>query len=350
MGCVDADAHVIESPLTWDFIAEEDKAHTPLMVVQTEGREVKSNEGGTSKEYWLMDNRFHAKDKNVGSDTSIESRELSDIGARIAHMDELGIDIQVLYPTLFLRPAVRTAAAELAVTKGYNRWLASIWKHAPKRLPWVAMPPLMSPDKIRDELTWAKDNGACGVFMRGLECDRTVADPFFFPLYEAASELDLAICFHSGNNSIIHHDFFLEDTTFTKFKLAVVGAFHSLLEKDIPGKFPDLRWGFVEISAQWVPYVCHDLRYRFMRLGRRMPENLLEANKIFVACEVSDDIPYILKYAGDDQLMVGTDYGHHDPSAEINAFTIMRNREDVAPDVMTKILETNARTLYGLDG
>jgi predicted TIM-barrel fold metal-dependent hydrolase len=348
VGFIDADAHVIESPLTWDHIADDDRKYTPLLVTQTWGAEVKSNEGRQAREYWIMDNRTHAKDKNVGSDTTVESREMRDVEARLAHMDELGIDVQVLYPTVFLRPAVRTRSAELALVKSYNRWLASLNAHAPKRLRWVAMPPLLSPDKLRDELTFCKDHGACGIFMRGLEWDRAVADPYFYSLYELASELDMAVCFHSGNNSIVHHDFFTEDTTFTKFKLAVVGAFHSLLEKNVPAKFPDVRWGFVEVSAQWVPYVCHDLRYRFLRLGRRVPDNVLKANNFYVACEVTDDIPYILKYAGDDALMLGTDYGHHDPSAEINAFTLIQRRNDITPEQRQKIVDVNPRALYAL--
>ncbi|MEE8563642.1 MAG: hypothetical protein V3S92_08460, partial [Alphaproteobacteria bacterium] len=87
MGCVDADAHVIESSLTWDHIAEADEAHRPLVVTQTWGPEIKNNEGGAAREYWLMDNRVHAKDRNVGSDTTVESREMQDIAARLAHMD-----------------------------------------------------------------------------------------------------------------------------------------------------------------------------------------------------------------------------------------------------------------------
>jgi predicted TIM-barrel fold metal-dependent hydrolase len=348
VGFIDADAHVIESQLTWEHITEEDRKYTPIMVTQTWGAEVRSNEGRRASEYWIMDNRTHAKDKNVGSDTTVESREMRDVEARLAHMDELGIDVQVLYPTVFLRPAVRTRSAELALVKSYNRWLASLNAHAPKRLRWVAMPPLLSPEKIRDELLFCKEHGACGIFMRGLEWDRNVADPYFYPLYETASELDMPVCFHSGNNSIVHHDFFTEDTTFTKFKLAVVGAFHSLLEKNVPAKFPGVRWGFVEVSAQWVPYVCHDLRYRFLRLGRRMPENVLKANNIYVACEVTDDIPYIIKYAGDDALMLGTDYGHHDPSAEINAFTLIQRRNDITPEQCQKIVDLNPRSLYGL--
>ncbi len=348
MGSVDADAHVIESDLTWAHVAEADRRYMPLVVSQTWGAKDADPDGRRANEYWLMDNRLHAKDRNVGSDTTVESREMRDVTARLAHMDELGIDVQVLYPTVFLRPAVRTAAAELALIRAYNRWLASLWQRAPERLRWVAMPPLLTPEAMRDELTFAKEHGACGIFMRGLEWDRNVADPYFFPLYELASELDLAISFHSGNNSILHHDFFLDDTTFTKFKLAVVGAFHSLLEKNVPGKFPDVRWGFVEISAQWVPYVCHDLRYRFRRLGRRLPDKPLAANHMYVACEVTDDIPYILQYAGEDNIVIGTDYGHHDPSTEINAFTLLRQRNDLSPEAIRKITDTNARVLYGL--
>jgi predicted TIM-barrel fold metal-dependent hydrolase len=348
MGSIDADAHVIESPLTWAHVAEADARFTPLVVTQTWGAERADPDGRRASEYWLMDNRLHARDRNVGTDTTPESREMRDVAARLAHMDELGIDVQVLYPTVFLRPAVRTAAAEGALTRAYNRWLATIWECAPERLRWVAMPPLLSPDALRDELARARDHGAVGVFMRGLEWDRNVADPFFFPLYETAQDLGLPICFHSGNNSILHHDFFLDDTTFTKFKLAVVGAFHSLLEKDIPARFPGLRWGFVEVSAQWVPYVCHDLRYRFRRLGRRLPDLPLRDNRMYVSCEVTDDIPYIIQYAGEDNIVVGTDYGHHDPSTEINAFTLIRRRNDLSAGVLEKITDTNARALYGL--
>jgi predicted TIM-barrel fold metal-dependent hydrolase len=70
---------------------------------------------------------------------------------------------------------------------------------------------------------------------------------------------------------------------------------------------------------------------------------------MFVACEVTDDIPYILSYAGEGQIMLGTDYGHHDPSTEINAFTLIRERKDLSPEQILKITDTNARTLYGLD-
>ncbi len=47
--------------------------------------------------------------------------------------------------------------------------------------------------------------------------------------------------------------------------------------------------------------------------------------------------------------MVGTDYGHHDTSTEIEAMRLMKQQNKLAPAVIDKILGANASTLYGLD-
>jgi predicted TIM-barrel fold metal-dependent hydrolase len=217
----------------------------------------------------------------------------------------------------------------------------------------VAKPPLRllekEPAAVRHELNWAKNNGACGIFMRGLECERALGAPYFYPLWEISGDLDLAVCIHSANGSFLHHDFFAEDTTFTKFKLTIVGAFHTLLEKEIPRRFPNVRWGFVEASAQWVPYVLNDLSDRFRRQGRSFPADALGKNNLWVACENTDDLLYVLGHAGEDSLMIGTDYGHHDPSTELNAIHLLRNDKRIAPAAISKILETNPRKFYGLN-
>lgn len=348
MGYVDADAHVIESPSAWAYIPEADRRHIPLLVNQHSGPEIKNNQGRPSVQYWVMDGRVHARDFNVSYDASAESRELQDVRARLAHMDDLGIDVQVIYPTVFLRPAVRSRDAEYALVRSYNRWLGEISSHAPTRLRWVLMPPILSPEKIREEVMWGKEHGACGIFMRGMEWDRTVGDSSFYPLYELAGEFDLPICFHTGNNSSADFDIHFNDTSFTKFIQPAVGAFHTLIEKELPTRFPDVRWGFVEAGAQWIPFVYHHLRRAMLKRGRRVEGNLLSANRIYVTCDVNEDLPYIMTYAGEDNLMIGTDYGHHDATSNINAFTQLMARKDIAPAAAAKIAGDNSRALYGL--
>lgn len=348
---IDADAHVIEQPYTWSFMDEADKSFTPMIVNYTSGQAHYGTQGNLMKEYWVVDGRIQIKESNLGlENTTSETREMRDIDARLKHMDELEIDIQVLYPTLFLRPLTEKVRAEYALTKSYNRWLAEIWKKGKERLPWVVLPPLFSPPHVvRAELEWAKDNGACGIFMRGHECERRLTDPYFYPLYEAAEELDLMIGIHSGNGAFQTHDFFGGESGYNKFKLPCVGAAHDLLMQGTPALFPKLRWGFIEVSAQWIPYVLNDLKLRFQRRGKRFTDDMLRDNNIFVACQVSDDFDHILKYTSGDTLVIGTDYGHNDTSTQIEALRLIRENGDVDGALIDRILGDNAARLYGLN-
>ena len=342
MAVIDSDAHVLETDRTWDYMLESERALRPRIVPTPDN----PSSGGES---WLIDGVYIGKGRNVGHDTAKASREMDDINARLKHMDELEVDVQVLYPTIFLRPYTRRPELELAVTRSYNRWLIDIWKRAPERLRWVAVLPLLSMDKALEEARFAKENGACGIFMRGLEGDRRLSDTYFFPLYEEAARLDLPVCVHSATGSFAVHDFFLDECGFSKFKLAVVGSFHTLIFNKIPDRFPQTRFAFVEVSSQWVPYAIHDFARRMERGGTRVDKSdVLRKNRIYVACQTDDDLPYVLQYAGEGQLVIGTDYGHNDTSSEILALRKLKEDGAVPPEIVNRILDDNARALYGL--
>jgi predicted TIM-barrel fold metal-dependent hydrolase len=70
---------------------------------------------------------------------------------------------------------------------------------------------------------------------------------------------------------------------------------------------------------------------------------------MYVTCENGDDIPYVVREAGEDCLVIGTDYGHTDTSSDVDAIKIFKNRTDISPEVKRKILSDNARALYGLN-
>jgi predicted TIM-barrel fold metal-dependent hydrolase len=350
MPTVDADAHVIESMTTWSYLQEDEARFLPMLTEQVAGHRERNVEGRVQREFWVINGRVHNRDRNLGSNTSEESREMREVTARLEHMDQLGVDVQILFPTLLLRPIADNAPLDFALSRSYNRWLADIWKKGDGRLRWAVVPPLLSMgDKLRDELTFGKEHGACAVFMRPLECEKPLSDEYFFPLYEVASELDLPICIHLGNGSFDVHDFFGKDSTFTKFKMPMIGCFHSLVFRGTPKKFPDLRWGIIEASADWLPFIINDLRQRFLREGKRLDDDVLKANNIFVTCQVEDDLPRVIEAAGEDHLMIGTDYGHSDFSSEIEALRLLKNNNSISADVIDKILWDNPRGLYGLD-
>jgi len=68
----------------------------------------------------------------------------------------------------------------------------------------------------------------------------------------------------------------------------------------------------------------------------------------FVTCQTNDDINYILRYAGGRSLVIGTDYGHTDPSSEVDAITAFRMNQEISQEIKERTLFHNPRVLYSL--
>ena len=350
MAVIDSDAHVIETPQTWSYMREDEQEFRPQIFVRD------PNDGapyrqGQRHQYWLIEGKVQSKGSNVGNDVPSEAATLADVERRLAHMDAVNIDAQVLFPSLFLRPLTTHHDLEFALVRSYNRWLADTWRQSRNRLRWVAAPPILSLvdlGKVRAELEYCKANGACGIFMRGVECNLLLSHRHFFPLYRMAEDLDLAICLHAGINSTAYHDIFVGDSSLATFKFPVIAAFSALLENEVPKQFPKARWAFIEASAQWVPYILNHVRMSLNRKGRRPSDQLLKDSHFFVTTQRSDNLPWLLSEIGDESLIIGTDYGHRDDTAEIDALKRMATDGNVPRASAERILSTNPSFLYGL--
>lgn len=362
---IDADTHVDETEDTWEFVQGEDARYKPIY--QTSEHFDPSRPLG-SGHYWVIDGRRQRR--RVRSDevtkTTKGTRELQDVDSRLRHMDQLGVDVHVIYPTMFCTGFTDKPDVELATKNAYNRWLADRTGRSPearRRLRWVMLSPLMTMDKTIEQMRWAKDNGACGVMKAGdWEAGYMPGEAYFHPFYEEAQKLDLTICFHLGGA--------LPDFTpaarfshvgFYQNRLPIQNAFHALVAHKVPSMFPRLRFAMVEAGASWIPYLVYTFRRDAERrsaagtlLGAvdyTVGENILKENRIYVTCQVDEDLPYILRYAGEDNLMVGSDYSHSDPSQEGDFADRMREwarRELLTDAVVDKILYDNAKTCYGL--
>ncbi len=360
MPTIDSDAHVVESEHTWDYMDPSDAKYRPELVTPKSGE-------GPARSYWLVDGNlrglarpvltaaeFAQMSQRAGRvmDTPEEAREMENVEVRLKHMDQLGIDIQVLYPTAFIELMAERPEVDVAICKAYNRWLADIWQQGQGRLRWACVLPLLSMDDSLEQIGFAHQHGACAIFMRSIEGSRLLHDPYFFPVYEEAQRLNLAIGVHIANSNTAMVDLLTQRTpgggTFWKFRLASVGAFHSLVMSALPEQFPKLRVGFLEASAQWLPYALKDLRRRFALNGRNFPDNLLRDWRIWISCQTDDDVAYVAGYAGEDNLVIGTDYGHSDQSTEIEALRNLRESGQIEPALYKKITDDNARALYAL--
>jgi predicted TIM-barrel fold metal-dependent hydrolase len=355
---IDCDTHVDETDATWEYVQADLQAHKPYT-----GYPRNQDPNRPLTRYWMIDG--HRKPRHTRDDeksgTTVETRELLDVDKRLRDMDRLGVSVQVLYPTLLLVEPAESAEAELAITGSYNRWMADRCAKSGGRLRWVCVPPTRSMDAALEMLRFAKDNGACGILKKGdREAGKWPADPYFFPLYEAAANLNLPICMHLGSG-VPNHTSAAEFTLggFMNTALPVIHGIYSLIQHEIPKKFPNLRIGAIEAGLTWIPYVAYDLRRREemrWRAGSPGPwyttgSNVFRDNNIWVSCQVDEDLPYLLQFIGEDNVLVGSDYTHQDAAQELAFVKTLEERAargDISETVVRKIIHDNPKTFYGL--
>ena len=354
MSIIDADTHIDECESTW--AALEGTAYEKYIPVTVNlPPEVTQHAGyrGLDTRMWLVEDRMQnrAIRDEVNHPLRVY-RELEDVPGRLAHMDEMGVDVQVIFPTFFIRYATDNAEAEWALTTTYNRWLAEKCASTNGRLRWAAVLPFLRPEAAAEELRWAKENGACCFFKRGFDLNKSSTDPHFFPVYEEASALDLPLCIHTGHP--------LPGDEWDR-GFPIMHSFTEVVSSKLPEKFPNLRFGYIEAGASWIPYMVSQVGARVRQadrgLDRQLPQlyelapELFRDNRAFITVDLIDDIENILKFGTEDNLMIGTDYSHTDISANLSAFSGVQSWVDegrISEGQAQKILNNNARAFYGL--
>jgi predicted TIM-barrel fold metal-dependent hydrolase len=360
-GIIDADTHVIESEEIWQYFDPALSGRKPALVAFADPT------SGNTSHRWVIDGKLFPKPHGKGgvflatppmNDKQAEQldwacRSLNDTATRLQHMDRMGVQTQVVYPTLFLAYLTDDQRLDIALARAYNRFLGHAWEQAGDQLRWVVVPPLQSIDACIEELNFGKEHGAVGVFFRGMEGERSLADPYFFPLYTEAERLGMPVCVHTGAGAPRLTEICDSRLTaaFSHIRLLPLMAFHDLVYNRVPEQFPALRFGFIESAASWMPFLLHFLRRR-IRTEKRSTEqlgpSLCRDYRMFVACEADEDIPYLLDYIGEDNLLIGSDYGHHDQSAQPDLVSYIEAREDLPSSVVNKILRSNPSRFYAI--
>ena len=362
---IDADTHIAEPAAMWDHIPPEMHLRRPVMVRLPEDTLYQKFDAT-----WLIDGNIFPKGAGKGGTIfvtpsaqrfvqempDVPARELLDLGARFSDMQKVGADVQVVYPTLFLTFLTHDPKLEIALCQAYNRHLARVCAEAEGWLRWVLIPPLQTIEAAIKEIRYGKEHGAVGVFFRGIEKDRTLDDPYFFPIYEEAASLDLPICIHQGSGCPDWTKLMdlARSSTFTHGRLPPLVAFRNIVANKIPELFPTLRFGFIETGASWVPFVLHQLKGIMGGPPEQWGPKLFEDYRIWVSYEQAEDLTYLAQYIGEDHLVIGSDYAHHgrdgivaDPSAQLHYVSTLKSR-GYPPSLVDKMLAANPHALYGI--
>src|SRR6478672_10786976 len=203
-GIIDDDTHISEGEAMWALIDKTMQPRRPIMSSMPE-----DSSYGNRNAFWLIDGEIYPKPAGKGSfalvtpsaqrvqegrkDSTPQTREMTDIRGRLADMDKLRTATQIVYPTLFLVYNTKDHELEAALCRAYNRFLAQACAQSSGRMKWVAVLPFQSMSEAVDEIRFAKQNGAVGIFFRGIEGDYTLDNPYLLPVYEEAQKQNLSI-------------------------------------------------------------------------------------------------------------------------------------------------------------
>jgi predicted TIM-barrel fold metal-dependent hydrolase len=357
VGYIDVDTHVRETEETWSYLRPHEEQYRPLLAEIAGGSKV-------PVQFWLIQDQRTSKIDGLAPTYTEEDRTqhppgtkgLHDIPARLRAMDELGVDVQILFPTAWINTDVQDPVIDAALKRSCNRWLAERTKLSGGRLRWLVNTPTGDMNAALEELEFGADNGAVGLFLLGEVNGLHVGHPALFPLYQKAEELGLVVSYHIGLRRVDHLGRYPGPQLGWELTAPLTYAFHSVLTNKLPNRFPGLRWGFFEGGSGWVPWMIQEAqRQDEVSVSRGTGDwrddsnTVLERNNMYVACQDDDDLPYLVSRLGEDNLVIGSDWGHYDMGTDPAAQRVLSRRTDVDPATVRKIVDTNARRLFDID-
>jgi predicted TIM-barrel fold metal-dependent hydrolase len=274
---VSVDDHVVEHPGVW-----EERVPAGLA-----GRAPRVEEVDGGRQVWVVDGRpvdlvpRAAVGALLGDPVPhrwpVVPRAAWDPAARLAAMDDDGVDASVLYPTvagLAGEALGRLADPELeqACVRAWNDWLVEEWAAASDRFVPQCLLPLWPPEAAVAELERAVGLGHRGVVYPALPSSLRdvpdVGDPGYGRLWDADAAAGVPVAFHAGGAPQLQAppwagfppevaDAF--ESVTRPFSSALVMANYLLSQLLVP--HPDLMVVFAEDSVGWGAFTLETMDY-----------------------------------------------------------------------------------------
>ena len=349
MGYIDADTHVIEPDAAWSRLSPGEQRFRPQPIT-TDGSQ---DQWSGFKRFWLFDGQLVPRGLQgevMPGTPPDDVRSVENPTERMRWMDRQGVETQVIIPSFFLVTLIELPAAQVALARSYNRWMADQCRGSGGRLRWALVPPYLDMEACREEIQFGAANGAVSILMRPIEGRRMIVDPYFFPMYAEAERLNLAIGVHIGNTYL---PVYQQPRAVMYSVVPMAAAFVTVYVSDFAERFPSLKFAFLESGSEWLPYAFREISRGADTAARRnvaVRPTPLAGTNLFVDCTCDEDLPHVLKFAGEDNLVIGSDFGHTDFATDVDAHQRLMVRTDLAPHVLAKISDHNGRRIYGLKG
>jgi len=275
--------------------------------------------------------------------------------------DLYDIDYGVLtgdFLTVSLLPN-RDYAGELA--RAYNEWMVEKWLPADDRFLGSVVIAPQNPEQAAELIReYGQHDQMVQVLMNSVSRGG-YGEPRFWPIYEAATEMDLPVAMHPSNqgagmseppNAVGYPtNYFARHNA---MPMLHIGQLNSLMSEGVFAKFPDLDFVFIECGFTWVPMMMWRMDKDWKGLRQQVPwldkppsehiiENTYYTTQPIAEPEKPEYLTQILEMMhAEETLMFSTDYPHWDNDDPRYAMPKM-------PEPMnSRVMYENARELYGL--
>jgi predicted TIM-barrel fold metal-dependent hydrolase len=358
---MDSDMHVREPRDLWEkYLEQEWRDRGPKIISEpTRSGAMVLLEGKILKGYPPM------RRSAIGS--SVMDKKLPDAiasgfdaASQLKAMDTEGLDVAVLYPSIglgiLMRPEMDPKLAA-AIARAYNNWLYDFCQTDPHRLKGVGMVALHDiTEGVKEANRVVTELGFVGVFAR---CEPvTIGLPWHSKYYDLLwaelEELGVPIGFHTatslgevpqtgdrfGDNNLLRQ--------MTSHPMENMLAMVDIILGGVLERHPRLKVAFLECCSGWVPCWLSRMDSEVKRQGglKLKPSEYFKG-QCWVGAEAEKEIPMVIHYIGDNNIVFSTDYPHATsdyPRATEEFFRI----EGLTDENKRKILWDNCARLYGL--
>lgn len=367
---IDADGHIVEPRALWEEYTE--PAYRDRVI------QVRRNRDGVD-EFWINGERRRGVGGSVAASV-IPGGFLDPERARIASWDDVlpgswdpherinvmdaeGIDVAILYPSLWLvygdfdSPDLAAAAC-----RAYNNWMADFCKPYPKRLYGVAPMPVQDiPTAVREMRRVVKELNFKAVFLRPNPFNaRRLCDPAYEPFWREAQELDIAVSVHSSFGTKMptlggdrYRDPFFFHMVCHPFEQQA--ACMDMICGGVLEKFPKLRVSFLESGVGWIGYWLDRMDGHIEKMGTMTPWVKKRPTDYFMEqCYLSLDpdertLPAMCELGFDRNILWGSDFPHFDCTYPGVMREIGRALAPLPDRARRNILTENAIRFYRID-
>ena len=303
-----------------------------------------------------------------------EHAEWFDRDARLACMDEQGVEAAWLFPSQGVcmeGPMQPDIEAAIHILRAFNRWLEEDWGFAyQNRIFAVPFLTLSDVDQAIEELRWCVEHGARVVSIRNgpaftPEGTKSPADPMFDPFWARVAESGVVVAPHAGfedgyvkvTNAVAEEwgrsatatgDSVDKYATVISMlmKRRLVHDFAAILVADkLFERNPGVRVAYIENGGTWVGDLLHGLQVLHGQNPGMFEKNPVDQfhENCWVAPFVEDSVPELAKHLPVERILFGSDWPHAEGMGHPRDF--FKNVEEFSLEDQRKIMVENAREL-----